>query len=277
MKTAGRLLLDSLRFAGRHAASLLIIAGLLLIPAGLIKAAGPTLAAWAGLPEDLRTGALGSVGAFVISVIRSAVVILTGNAIVLFVARDRVGQPIGWRAAWRLGLGRARPAITGTVAALLMQTGYIVLIGLVAVFLQRQASGSFVGQAAYQVVAFGAAVFISLRVMLVAPVAAIERIGGFEAYHRNRDLLRGHDKIALLVLIPIELINQGFSVALAAIPSGPTAGTLRDLALTLLNVVVSTVAATVLYLWLRDQTAPLRPDEVGVPAAVVPPTAEVTT
>jgi hypothetical protein len=277
MKTAGRLLLDSLRFAWRHAASLLIIAGLLLIPAALIKAAAPSFAAWAGVPVNLRDGALAKVGQGVVQLVEFLVLILTGSAITLFVARDRVGRPLDWRGAWRLGLGRARPAITGAFASLLAQFGYLFLFGIVAAGVRKLAGDFGVGRAAYEVLGFSGILFISTRMAVVGPVTAIERTGGFDGYDRNRELLKGRFLLALAVLFPLQLAHQALRKMFAAIPVGPVASTMREVVLTVLYGLIGGIASTLLYLWLRGSAAPLGADEVGVPAAVVPPTAEVTT
>jgi hypothetical protein len=277
MKTVGRLLLDSLRFAGRHAASLLIIAGLLIIPAVLIKAAAPSLAAWAGVPANLRDGALAKVGQGIVQLVEFLVLILTGSAITLFVARDRVGQPLDWRGAWRLGLRRARPALTGAFASLLAQFGYLFLFGVAAASARRLVGDFGVGRAAYEVLGFSGILFISTRMAVVGSVTAIERTGGFDGYDRNRDLLNGRFLLALAVLFPLQLGHQGLLKVFAAIPVGPVASSLREVVLTVLYAVIGGIASTMLYLWLRGSAAPLGADEVGVPAAVVPPTAEVTT
>ena len=274
MKTAGRILLDSLGFAGRHWKSLLMIAGLLLIPAALVAAVAPSFAAWVGAPASLREGALAKVGAGVVEVVRFVVLILTGNALTLFIARDRVGQPLDWRGAWRLGLGRARPAITGTLASILAQIGYLVLFGLAtagAHWLGDRGGGAgVVGRVASPVLGFAGILFIATRIVVVGPVTAIERSGGFDGYERNRELLKGRFTVALGVLLPIELCHQIVLKLFVARPAGHAAATIRDVVVTVIYELIGAIASTLLYLWLRGPAAPLGAEEIGgVPAAAV--------
>jgi hypothetical protein len=258
MKAARQVLGDAARMYALHWRALLMTAGLLLIPVTVIKALAPQLANLDAIPSGVRDGMLATASKAVLAIVEYLVMILSANAVIFFLARDHVGQPIDWRNSWQLGLGRARPAITAALAALLPIFGFMFLFALPAVItgmalgMTKTNEPSWVFHLVRAPLAVGL-VFISVRLAFVSLVAAIEQRGSFAAYGRNLDLLDRRFWKTAAVLAPIEIARQLLTAGVEWLPIARPLIAAGDSLVIWLFLPLETAAALRIYLQARAE------------------------
>ena len=136
--------------------------------------------------------------------------LVTEGVLVVFVLRSVAGGNKRWQATWsttwNLALGRIRPAITASLAALLPLTGYMLLLfaaplGLAKALDLEDRLGPWyrMGGAVYL---GGVVAFLSILLVYVMPVAMIEGLGGFAGYRRSRALLAASWRPTLAACCP---------------------------------------------------------------------------
>lgn len=209
MAPAREILRQALALYGRERQPLLATAGLLLVPlAGVAMAASVLSRAplSPAVPEWARMA-----GSGVLEVVKVLVALVTEAAVAVFVAHQLAGSPLGWREAWTRCLGRARPVLTATLAAMLPLFGLMLLLLMPATFISATMEGPAWLREAVSggLMLVGASVLTALLVFVI-PVAVLEGEGGFAAYRRNRALLAGRFWKVAAVIAPLE-IAQGLA------------------------------------------------------------------
>lgn len=275
MEAARQVLREAFRLYARNWRALLMAAGLLLLPVTAIKAAAPRLAAWNTIPAGLRAGALASAGSWVLTIVQHLVVILTTNALVFLLARQLMGQPIDWRTSWRLGLGRARPAITAQLAVLLPMMGFAAIlvlpaIGVGMIYAARHVDQPVWVSQALPIMLGAGVIFLCVRFAFVDLVAVIEQKSSFAAYGRNLDLLKGCFWRLAAVLAPIEIGRQLLIVAVRLLPLSDALSSAASNLVTWLVLPLETAATLWLYSRIRAEREGYDADQLGADLAPTP-------
>jgi hypothetical protein len=243
------ILVEAVRLVRSNASAWLAAAAMLNVPAAL---AGPLCEA-GFLPFWRPFG--GTLALGVIRAIELFAQLVTSGVLAVFVLRAHVGRQADWSATWTAGLGRIRPAITSGLASMVPVAGYMILVGLPLIIAGALGAQSRAGMPWSDVLDLMypavAAVFITVLLVFVVPVAMFEGLGAFRGYGRGRAMLSGNWGLALAVMIPITGVGTLLGVAVVSLlePVG-----LAQLLRRLLQIVIlpfETAAAVLLYLQVR--------------------------
>jgi hypothetical protein len=167
----------------------------------------------------------------------------TVAALTVLAADLQTGGSWGWRDAWRRGLVRTRPVFTGYMAFALAAMG-LLLLGSIFRFVVWKGDS---GRPSVSMMLW-ICVLLSPLASLLAPVATLERRGGFRSLRRSWQLLQTSLRWkagALLVLVnlPALVITAGFN---ALLPQHAIIGRwLGTATLTLSEPVIALVALSV--------------------------------
>lgn len=201
----------------RQLPALLLTAGLLLLPVTAIQLlagyGGDWPVSWLGRSEGPVEGLAASpwktAGDIVVGMFALLVQLLSFGAVTMFIASELAGRPVDWRSAWRLGLARARPLLTSSLAMVVPVFGFLFLFMIpAAVFAAAMAVEishlAGLPRVLFWLLAIPGFLFVSVRVVFVTVVAMVEGLGGFAAYRRNLRLLEGRFWAIAAVVVPIE-------------------------------------------------------------------------
>jgi hypothetical protein len=243
---------DTLALCRRHP-GLWLTAALMSLPMTVVTAISGPLGRWSLIPAPLRDSWPASLSAVVLAVVQLLVLMISSGVVTLAVARAVAGRPASTGAAWRLGLGRIRPAITASLAMILPAIGWGFLIAAPAFGVQAALRSSHpqLGQAIGYAGAAAYFLFISVRYCTLYGVAMVQRTGGFEGVYRALGLQAGRMWLVAGAVLPIEVVRHGLQALADRLPAvGATAGNqLVNWAL----LPIETVAAVLLYVRLRAE------------------------
>jgi hypothetical protein len=244
---------EALRLVRSHAVGWFAAAGLFLVPLAVVGPLSDAMVA----PFWRPWGGRGA--QHVLQAIEVFAHVVTKGVLVVFVLRAVAGGRKRWQATWsttwNLALGRIRPALTASLAALLPLSGYLFLLfaaplGLATALELEDRLGPWY-RTAGAVYLGGVVAFLSILLAYVMPVAMIEGLGGFAGYRRSRALLAASWRPTLAAMLPIVLLTEALAALTHWIPAPGASQAARHL-IEVAALPLEAATSVLLYLRLRS-------------------------